>query len=83
MAAAKSKGTHSVAEWFNLCKEFDLRCVICGNFPINLTKDHILPIFLGGSDSIINIQPACASCNSSKGRDFFNWKEYRREHGFK
>ena len=32
-----------------------------------MTKDHILPVALGGEDSIDNFQTMCAPCNEAKG----------------
>jgi 5-methylcytosine-specific restriction endonuclease McrA len=71
MRRARALGTHDEDEWLllvYLCKE---RCVICGVHKSDLignvfTKDHVLPISLGGSDAIDNIQPLCRHCNSGK-----------------
>jgi 5-methylcytosine-specific restriction endonuclease McrA len=81
LAEAKRKGTHTKEEWENLKKEFNYECVKCGRIGYHLDRDHIIPIYQGGSDAIENIQPLCAWCNSSKGPDSFNWVEYRRNRG--
>lgn len=62
---------------------FDDRCVQCGCYPEGRPcKDHILPIYLGGSDTATNLQPLCRQCNTAKGPDATNWAAYRDEHGF-
>ncbi len=30
-------------------------------------RDHVIPLDLGGTDDILNVVPACGTCNSSKG----------------
>ena len=82
MVEARSKGTHTKQEWKALKAEFNNRCVKCGTDEYRVEKDHIIPVYQGGSDSIDNIQPLCARCNASKGAENFNWKDYRRKHGF-
>ena len=47
-----------------------------------MTKDHIVPICHGGSDSIDNIQPICIWCNKSKGGERFNWADFRLKKGW-
>lgn len=82
MAAARALGDHSTEQWFALREEFDNRCVRCCAPYRIITRDHIVPIFMGGSNGIENIQPMCTSCNSGKGTDTTNWAEIRRKEGF-
>ena len=74
LKAAREKGTHTPEEWDEM-KGFFGECVICG-CKENIVKDHIVPLYQGGSDAISNLQPLCSSCNSRKGADS---KDYRIE----
>lgn len=79
---AREKGRHTREQWEELKEEFDYRCVCCCEYFDYLTKDHIVPLYQGGSDGIENIQPLCRSCNSAKGPDNTNWAEHRRHQGW-
>lgn len=58
-----------IHEWLLLKSQYDYRCLCCGlQEPyIKLTVDHVVPISLGGDNTIVNIQPLCKPCNSHKG----------------
>jgi 5-methylcytosine-specific restriction endonuclease McrA len=53
-------------EWLALLAECGGRCLSCGSTE-NLSADHILPLSLGGANTIENIQPLCCGCNNAKG----------------
>ena len=60
-------GSHTDAEWVDLCAKFDFACVGCGRSDVRLTRDHVIALVTPGStDYIDNIQPLCRSCNSRK-----------------
>ncbi len=82
LEAARALGTHTIEEWQALCVEFDYRCVRCGASCEKIHKDHVLPLYQGGSDSVDNLQPLCRRCNCAKGPETTNWAVYRRTHGF-
>lgn len=68
LAAGRQLGRHTVEQWKQLVEFCGRRCVCCG-VDDYLVRDHILPLYLGGSDGIENIQPLCWECNSRKGPD--------------
>lgn len=69
-------GSYTLAEWKELCVFCDYRCLACGNqFSFDeLTVDHIVPISLGGTSNIDNLQPLCKSCNSSKNNRIIDYR---------
>jgi len=69
-------GVHSNSEWISLLAEYDGKCARCGSSD-NVTKDHVVPLSLGGGNGIDNIQPLCRACNSSKGNR--SSEDYRKK----
>jgi 5-methylcytosine-specific restriction endonuclease McrA len=61
-------GSHTLKEWKELKKKYNFSCLMCGKKEpdVTLSKDHVIPLHYGGTDSIENIQPLCRSCNSKK-----------------
>jgi 5-methylcytosine-specific restriction endonuclease McrA len=83
LEAARAKGTHTEDQWLALIARLARRCAKCGVNASELQKDHVMPIYQGGSDAIENLQPLCPPCNAGKGADCFHWANYRLVHGFK
>jgi len=44
-------------------------CMYCGNknYPLSLTRDHVVPLSKGGKDQWSNVVTACRNCNIRKG----------------
>lgn len=72
LANARKLGTHTAEQWDEM-RTFFSECVKCGSQD-DIVKDHIVPIYLGGSDSLTNIQPLCRKCNSSKGSESVDYR---------
>jgi 5-methylcytosine-specific restriction endonuclease McrA len=74
----KNGGDFTSLEWSALCDKYNNACLCCGATDKKLVVDHVLPISLGGRNSIDNLQPLCTSCNARKHAKHI---DYRIEHG--
>lgn len=65
----KAPDAFTKKEWEDLKKLYNYSCLMCNRQEpeITLTIDHIIPSSKLGTNDILNIQPLCRSCNSSKG----------------
>lgn len=55
-------------EWRDILLRAGYRCYLCGEFSLDLTVDHMVPLAnWGGSNSASNTAPCCSRCNSMKG----------------
>lgn len=66
-------GSHTTEQWLRVLVQQGYRCACCQQVK-PLTKDHIIPVALGGSDNISNIQALCQSCNASKGTKIIDYR---------
>lgn len=71
-----AKGSHTEKEWQDIKAFYGFKCLKCGQHEpdIKLTRDHVIPLTEGGSDSISNIQPLCARCNSKKNNKHIDYR---------
>lgn len=67
MTEARAKGTHTPEQWEAMKAWHNETCVRCGATGLEIVRDHIVPVYQGGSDGIENIQPLCRHCNAAKG----------------
>lgn len=73
----KSEGQHTIKQWQALKLKYNYLCLCCKKQEpfIKLAADHIVPLSIGGSNDISNIQPLCKSCNSRKHIQIINYAE--------
>ena len=69
-------GSHTTEQWEAVKAHYNYTCLCCKRREpeIELTRDHVVPLKQGGSDSIDNIQPLCARCNSKKSTKTIDYR---------
>lgn len=70
-------GSHTEEEWQAVLKQYG-HCLRCGATE-NLTRDHVVPLSRGGSNSIDNLQPLCGRCNSWKHTRTIDFRDNPRK----
>lgn len=72
----EAEGSHTEEQWQELKSFYNFKCLRCGKQEpeIKLTRDHVIPLTQGGSDSIDNVQPLCARCNSKKNNKHIDYR---------
>ena len=64
---------HTEEQWNDLLNKYGNCCIACGATG-KLEADHVVPIALGGTNDIANIQPLCRSCNARKWVIEHDWR---------
>jgi 5-methylcytosine-specific restriction endonuclease McrA len=74
---AQSEDHFTEEQWQKLLQSTGNKCLCCGKSgtEVALGPDHILPVALGGSDGINNIQPLCWPCNAAKHTRYIDYRE--------
>jgi 5-methylcytosine-specific restriction endonuclease McrA len=61
------QGEHfSDEEWLTVLGVYGRACLACGATE-DLSANHVVPLSLGGPNTVSNLQVLCAQCNSLKG----------------
>ena len=78
------KEHYTQSEWEDLKRKYNYQCLGCGKREpeIKLTTDHVIPLTLGGDNTIGNIQPLHDRCNSKKGNRIIDFRILIKQHNF-
>lgn len=67
-------GKFTNEEWEEILERYGRKCLCCGTTE-KITRDHVIPVSLGGANTKENIQPLCQSCNSKKKKKVIDYRE--------
>lgn len=63
---AKAGGVLTGRQWRAVLEFYNHTCLRCGSAE-SISMDHVVPLSLGGSHEVCNVQPLCMPCNRMKG----------------
>lgn len=69
----RAAGVFTADDWRQILSRYGHRCLACGSDG-PLTIDHIVPVSRGGANTAANVQPLCATCNTSKGTKTIDYR---------
>jgi 5-methylcytosine-specific restriction endonuclease McrA len=69
-----AEGSYTAEEFLALCEKHGDVCLRCRSGDAPLTPDHVVPLSLGDSNWIANIQPLCRRCNSWKNARVMDYR---------
>jgi 5-methylcytosine-specific restriction endonuclease McrA len=69
-----AEGRITKSDYEYIMDQCEGKCLSCGSTE-NLSIDHIIPIFHGGSNLRENLQILCRSCNSRKGASVDDYRK--------
>jgi 5-methylcytosine-specific restriction endonuclease McrA len=67
-------GKITKAEWNAICEKYGNKCLYPGCDRTDITMDHVIPLKLGGTHTVDNVQPLCKSHNYSKGKKIADYR---------
>lgn len=82
---AATGGSFTAAEWLGLKRYYGFRCISCGRsertlmrLGLKLVPDHVVPLALGGTNMLGNLQPLCHGVGGCNNRKHAKFIDYRR-----
>lgn len=69
-----SNTDYTAAQWDTLRAFFGSACLACGATE-SLTVDHVVPLSVGGNNTIVNLQPLCRTCNRAKSTSTIDYRD--------
>jgi 5-methylcytosine-specific restriction endonuclease McrA len=67
------RGSFTAEEWQELLFDCGGFCLKCGS-SASIVKEHIIPLSVGGMNTIDNLQPLCQTCNGSKYKSIADYR---------
>jgi hypothetical protein len=75
-------GSWTWSDFMRMAAAFNYCCAYCGTKPDRLDPEHVVALSRGGTNTISNLLPTCASCNGDKAALSLDvWAERRARRG--